>query len=89
MTATQIKKHLHETPFRPFSLVTADGRKFPVPHEDYVSIDPTGRTLIVWERTGGAGSVLDVRLVIRLDIPKPPTARRGRKRAEPPPDANK
>jgi hypothetical protein len=41
-----------------------------VPHQDYVSLGPRGRTAIVW-KANDAFSVVDLMLVTRLEFGQP------------------
>ena len=43
MTIQQLRAAYKATPFRPFTLHMADGRSFPVPHPDFLSMSPTGQ----------------------------------------------
>jgi hypothetical protein len=36
----------------PFTLRMADGKKYPVPHRDYISIPPKGSYVIVYDDQG-------------------------------------
>jgi hypothetical protein len=36
----------------PFTLRMADGKEYPVPHRDYISVSPRGACVIVWDDTG-------------------------------------
>ena len=47
MTKEALSKAVLREPFRPFVLHVADGREVPVPQRDFVSMHPTGRTVIV------------------------------------------
>ena len=67
MTAEQLRAMRNSQPFRPFTIHLDDGRSFPVPHRDFVSQSPGGRTIIVY----GAEelfSVLDLFLVTELEV---------------------
>jgi hypothetical protein len=44
MVIEQIKAHL-EPSFRPFAIRVTDGRRFPVPHRDFIALTP--RTIVV------------------------------------------
>jgi len=37
----------------PFTILMADGKEYPVPHPDYISLSPTGRFTIVYDDDGG------------------------------------
>jgi hypothetical protein len=58
-------------PFRPFTLRLTDGRSFHIPHRNYVSMSPGGRTVIIYQ-TDESFSILDLLLVTELSI-DPPT----------------
>ncbi len=47
MSPDAVKKFMHATPWQPFTLHLADGRKIHVPHPDFISITRAGRTLLV------------------------------------------
>ena len=66
-------RRLHDAvPFQPFQLVLADGRAFPVPHPDFLSIAPKGTALALWAEDGGIGAYLDPNLIaeVRMDAGK-------------------
>ena len=65
MTIEQLKNLHQATPFRPFTLHLADGRQVPVPHRDFLSHSPSGRTVIVYG-TGESFDVIDLPLVTSL-----------------------
>ena len=44
MVIEQIKEHL-EPSFRPFAIRVSDGRRFPVPHRDFIAL--TSRTIVI------------------------------------------
>ncbi len=72
MTAEQLRTMRDANPFRPFIIHLADGRAFTVPHRDFVSQSPGGRTIIVYG-SDESFSVLDLFLVTELEV-QPPTA---------------
>ncbi len=47
MSPDAVKKFMHASPWKPFTLCLADGRKIHVPHPDFISISRAGRTVIV------------------------------------------
>jgi hypothetical protein len=67
MTAEQLRAKRNSQPFRPFTIHLADGRSFSVPHRDFVSQSPGGRTIIVYGAEESF-SVLDLFLVTELEI---------------------
>lgn len=73
-------RELHHPPhFKPITLSVADGRKFNVPHPDFLSIDPAGQVVIVFGEKGGF-SVIDSELIAAVDVPARNGHRKTRKR---------
>jgi hypothetical protein len=54
-------------PFRPFSFHMADGREVEVPAPDFVSVQPAGRTVLIWTREGGF-RVLDMASITEISF---------------------
>lgn len=73
MTIEQLRLAREANPFRPFTVHLADGRSHRVPHRDYLSMSPGGRTVIVYE-SDEAGHILDALLITELSIDKPGVA---------------
>ena len=67
MTIQQLRAAYRATPFRPFTLHLADGRSFHVPHSDFLSMSPTGRTVIIYQE-GEEFSILDLLLMTELEM---------------------
>jgi hypothetical protein len=75
VTIASLRRVIDATPFRPFTLHVADGRRLHVPHREFLSHTPGGRTLIVYdEEDDEAFSILDMLLVTEIVVPR----RRGR-----------
>lgn len=70
MTAEQLKILREANPFRPFTIHLADGRTLSVPHRDFVSQFPSGRTIIVYN-PDDTYSIVDLYLVTELEVQKP------------------
>jgi hypothetical protein len=70
MAAEQLRAMRDVNPFRPFTIHLADGRSYTVPHRDFVSQSPGGRTIIVY-RADEAFSVVDLYLVTELAVQAP------------------
>ena len=70
MTVDQMKAARETNPFRPFTIQLADGRAHRIPHRDYLSMSPGGRTVIVY-RADEAFSILDLLLVTELRVDTP------------------
>ncbi len=62
MTADRLRAMRDASPFRPFTIHLANGRSFTVPHRDFASQSPGGRTIIVY-RSDEAFSIVDLYLV--------------------------
>jgi hypothetical protein len=67
MTVEQLRALREAHPFRPFTIHLADGRNLTVPHRDFVSQSPGGRTVIVY-RPDESFSVVDLYLVTELEV---------------------
>ncbi len=80
MRAEDIRKVHDAVPFKPFSLVLADGRAFRVPHPDFLSVSPKGTALSLWDEDGTIGAYLDTALVAELRMEAPGTRRSKRRR---------
>ena len=65
MTKEALREAVHKEPFQPFVLHVADGRALTIPHRDFVSMHPTGRTVIVYG-TNEDLHILDVMLITGL-----------------------
>ena len=66
MTVEQLRNALQAQPFRPFNLRMADGRALLVPHKEFLTMSPGGRTIIVF-RPDESFSIVDLLLVNELD----------------------
>jgi hypothetical protein len=67
MTIEQLRTVHGQTPFQPFTIYLADGRHYHVPHREFLSHSPTGRTMIV-HHPDDSFSVLDLLLVTELHV---------------------
>lgn len=74
MTVEQLRTTLRANPLQPFKVRMADGREFPIPHPDFLSISPPGRTAVVFHEDGSA-SIVDLLLMTELELPAPSKAR--------------
>jgi hypothetical protein len=67
MTTKEIRK-LHEaSPFRPFVIHMADGRKVRVVHPEFMATAPPARTIVVYQ-PDGSFEIVDVLLVTALRV---------------------
>jgi hypothetical protein len=69
MTSTAIRQAIESG--KPFWLRSGDGTVIHVPTRDHVSINPSGRLLVVFTDNDGA-RVLDVALITAIDYDKAP-----------------
>jgi hypothetical protein len=59
----ELRKCIVATPFRPFTLNIADGRRLPVIGRDFILVPPDkGRTVVLYQRNGEF-DLLDVMLI--------------------------
>ncbi len=65
MRVEAIEEALQAKPFVPFRIVLPSDCALQVPHEDFVSIAPNRRWMLVWNRRGG-WSLIDPGLVVQL-----------------------
>jgi hypothetical protein len=56
---------LNARPFRPFRIVLPGERSSPVPHPEFVSIAPTRKWVLVWNKRG-AWNVVEPAMVVEL-----------------------
>jgi hypothetical protein len=53
MSVEELRKSIVATPFVPFTLNIADGRRIPVTGRDFILVPPEkGRTIVVYQRDG-------------------------------------
>ena len=65
MTIQQLRAVHRAVPFHQFTVYMADGRSFNVPHPDFLSMSPTGRTVIIYEENDEF-SILDLLLMTEI-----------------------
>jgi hypothetical protein len=73
MTIEQLRNTYRAELFRPFAIHMADGRRFVVPHRDFIAHSPPGRTVIVFGE-GEAFSILDLLLMTEVEFVSPTSA---------------
>jgi hypothetical protein len=71
VTIEQLRAAREANPFRPFTIYLGDGRSLRIPHRDYLSMSPGGRTVIVYQ-AGETFSIIDLLLVTELAIEEIP-----------------
>jgi hypothetical protein len=67
MTIEQLRAVHQATPFQPFTIYLADGREIRVPHREFLSQSPSGRTIIVHHQDD-TFSIIDLLLVTELKV---------------------
>jgi hypothetical protein len=60
MTVQAIRVYLETSPYTPVNLITSSGRSYLVPHPDFLTFSPTGRTCHVYAADGENYNTLDV-----------------------------
>ncbi len=75
MTTEQLQRFIHAQPFRPFWIHLADGRKFRVPHPDFIAHKPGSRIAMIALEDLDAGEYIDLLLVVSLAYAEPAEAR--------------
>ncbi len=63
-------------PFRPFVIQMNDGRKFNVPHPDFLSISPKGTEVLVYDRNEASHFISP--LLIASVTPQAPKPKKSR-----------
>jgi len=70
MTIEQLRRLHQATPFQPFTIYLADGRSFFIPHREFLSHTPSGRTVVV-TNPDETVDILDLLLVTDLKVHPP------------------
>ncbi|MCY3020239.1 MAG: hypothetical protein NTW87_14570 [Planctomycetota bacterium] len=68
MTVEQVRKLYAARPFTPFVMRLADGKSVRVPHPEWMSFSPRGRTVIVHQHDDSY-EVVDLLLVTSVRVP--------------------
>ena len=79
VTIEQLRNVHQASPFQPFTLHLADGRKLHVPHREFLSHSPSGRTVIVYGE-GDSFNIVDLLLVTDVEVHAGSRPRRGTRR---------
>jgi hypothetical protein len=73
MSPEEIKKCIVASPFRPFTLNIADGRRIPVVGRDFILIAPErGRTVLVFQKNDEF-DILDTIMITGVSFEAPAT----------------
>jgi|HubBroStandDraft_4_1064222.scaffolds.fasta_scaffold1654871_1 hypothetical protein len=73
MTIEQLRRLHQAQPFQPFTIRMADGTSYHIPHREFLSQSPIGRTIIVYHPDDSA-SHIDLLLVTELMVDGSPAA---------------
>lgn len=76
MTAQAIRNYMDAAPFTPVNLITSSGQSFLVPHPDFLTLSPTGRTCNVYAEDGEYFTTLDLARVMVVVPVKPAPAKK-------------
>jgi hypothetical protein len=66
VTATELKRFWHRSPFTPFDVIVPGRSKLRVPHPDFLSISPNGRIAHIWTK-GDDYAAVDVFLITAIE----------------------
>jgi hypothetical protein len=79
MTRERIFQLWNAEPFQRFTMHLADGRRIPVVHREFLSISPSGRTVVV-HQPDDSMNIIDLLLVTDLQVrPNGGVRRRGKR----------
>jgi len=78
MTVERVRELYEAQPFQPFVMHLADGRKLAVVHREFLSLSPSGRTVVVFQPDDSC-NIVDLLLVTDLELGLPPGSRRKRR----------
>lgn len=67
MTVEQLRSVYRANPFRPFVIRLVDGRSFPVSHPDFLSLSPSGSTVVIYGPAEEL-SILDLLLMTEIEL---------------------
>ena len=61
-------------PFRPFTMLSADGNRYHVPHPDFFMVPPKGDRTLIFVRDDGSTVLLDPLLITAIEFDPAPDA---------------
>jgi hypothetical protein len=80
MKSDQLQAAIRKLPFRPFTILTGNGERYPVNHPESCAISPSGRTLSVWLDNEDQ-AIIDVESITEF-VARPSSQRKGKRSAE-------
>ena len=83
MNYEKIRERYFARPFRPFNVITSDGRAARVMHPEFMALDPKEEIVFVTDPDGGS-FIIDADSITSLEYPLPTngTPRNKRKRGK-------
>ena len=75
MTVERIRELYEAQPFQPFVMHMVDGRKLPVVRREFLSLSPSGRTVVIFQPDDSC-NIVDLLLVTDLELGLPRGVRR-------------
>ncbi len=73
MRAENLQELIHATPFQPFAICMADGKRAVVDHPEFIAHRPGGR-VAVFVGPDDSTCYIDVALVLRIELTPPVAA---------------
>jgi hypothetical protein len=74
MHKDELREFAKRTPFVPFDVKMSDGRVYTIEHPEWLSISPSGRTLVTWTVEDERLVLLDVLHITAIELRNSPTA---------------
>lgn len=66
ISASMFKDYMNQS--RPLRIHLADGREIDVPHGEYLSLEPGGRTFLMWKPNRGGFELFNLTMVTSISI---------------------
>ena len=79
MTVQAIRHFMAASPFAPVNLITASGKSYLVPHPDFLTFSPAGRTCNVYAEDGEYFTALDVFTITEIVPARRPASRKKKR----------
>ena len=70
MTTEHVRTLYSAQPFQPFTIHMADGRSISVPHQEFLALGPTGRSVFVY-RPDESFHIIDLLLITDIEVTSP------------------
>jgi hypothetical protein len=66
ISASTFKDYMNQS--RPLRIYLADGRAIEVPHGEYLSLEPGGRTFLMWKPNRGGFELFNLTMVTSISV---------------------